>query len=115
MTAEDDSTTEEYTLTIYRGSTADFAWRVDDDEERLIPSGNLTGAGVWADANNLYVVDNSENRVFVYNRADRSADYRYFDLDADNSGSSGITSDGTTFWVIRLARPPPLRLRLRQR
>ena len=99
VTAEDDSTTEEYTLTIYRGSTADFAWRVDDDEERLIPSGNLTGAGVWADTNDLYVVDNSENRVFVYNRADRSADYRYFDLDADNSGSSGITSDGTTFWV----------------
>ena len=109
-----------------RGITTDGAsiWVVDDDDRKVYKydmSGNLVGEfplvssnhdpdGITTDGAFLWVVDeeggdgdddsgdDDDRKVYKYDLLGNSVGD--FDLDPDNRDSQGITTDGTSIWVV---------------
>ena len=65
-TAE-DSSTEEYTVSINRGVTDDFGWKAVDDLDGLIAAGNADAQGIWSDDTTIWVADFTDAKVYSYN------------------------------------------------
>ncbi len=99
VTAEDNISTRQYHLLMGRGSDDGYGWKAEDDLDGLEAAGNLDPFGIWSDESNLWVVDRTYNRIFVYNRDGTRASVKDFSLDADNDKPTGIWSNGTTLWV----------------
>ena len=98
VTSKDGATTRTYTVSMYRASTADFAYKVDDDLD--LHSDNGSSYGVWSDGTTMWVVDRSDRKLYAYTLASGARDTSSeFNLYYENNGPTGIWSDGTTMWV----------------
>ena len=98
VTAE-DSSTRTYTVTINRGVTTPGGWKAADDLDGLITAGNTSPTDIWSDGTTIWVADDSEDRLYAYNRDGTPDPGRNLDLHTDNGRPLGIWSDGTTIWV----------------
>ena len=102
VTDEDgDTDTLSFTVTVEAsddggdgdGSVAGgFDWQVDD--------GNGVPAGIAHVNGRLYVVDESDNKVYAYTESGQRDAATDFDLDPDNSHPSGITYANGRFYVV---------------
>ena len=109
VTAEDQTSTQEYTLTIARGVTSNYGWKAVDDLDGLIAAGNLSPSGLWGNNTSTYVADDDTNHIYVYNRDGTRDTSKELSLDVDNGNVEvgGIWSDGTTLWVVDYSSGSP--------
>ncbi len=101
VTAEDDVTEQDYTVSINRGVTDTYGWNADRDLDGLIAAGNQSPNGIWGNDTTFWVSDDSDDKLYAYN-ADGSRDASQdFDtlIAADNRYPTGIWSNGNTMWV----------------
>ena len=99
-TAE-DSSTQDYTLNVNRGVSADFGWKAVDDFDTLVAAGNTFALGVWSDGTTMWVADDDDNKLYAYTLSSKARDSdKDIDLHSDNTNPWGIWSDGTTIWVV---------------
>ena len=102
VTAADDNTTGEYTVSTNRGSTSEERWKASDDIDSLIDADNTNPKGIWGNKSYIWVADGSDNKIYAYNRSNKLRNpAQDFDMLA-NEGSEdihGIWSDGETMWV----------------
>ena len=102
VTAEDETTTQEYTVSINRGVTDDYGWKASDDVDALTAAGNRYPMGVWTNGTTMWVLDRIHKKIYAYDLStkaqDTSKDFTTLDA-AGNDSPRGIWSDGTTMWV----------------
>ena len=101
VTAQDGTTTGDYTLTINRGSNAATGWTVLKDLDDLLGSGGEFPGGIWSDESHIWVSGGDDLKLYAYMLAneERDAD-RDIALHSDNAAPKGIWSDGETMWVV---------------
>ena len=98
VTSQDGAITQGYIVFLYRGSTADYAWKVDDDIE-LHPD-NDGPWSIWSDGTTMWVLDQGDDKLYAYTLSGGARDTsKEFDLHSENGSPWGIWSDGTTMWV----------------
>ena len=104
-TAEDTTTTKDYTVTIDRGTTNDLQWKAADDFNTLaaVISNSSSPGGIWSDGTTMWVSDNSDG-IYAFNMAtkarDRDKEFSKSQIAVgDTTGISGIWSDGETMWI----------------
>ena len=102
VTAEDDVTEQEYTVSVNRGVTDDYGWKADDDLDGLIAAENTSPLGVWGNETTFWVADDDNDKIYAYNMQTKAREAGE-DFDtlaaADNADPRGIWSDGITMWV----------------
>ncbi len=74
-----------------RKSAADFT--------TLSAAGNANPMGIWADASDMYVVDNDDARIYVYNRSTKALERTIDTSGRPHQDPVGVWSDGATLWV----------------
>ncbi len=74
-----------------RKSAADFT--------TLSAAGNANPMGIWADSSDLYVVDNDDARIYVYNRSTKALERTIDTSGRPHQDPVGVWSDGATLWV----------------
>lgn len=101
VTAEDRTTTADYTLAINRASSQLFGWSVLSDLENVMGSGDDFPHGIWSDGTYMWVSGGEDLKLYAYALAtgERQAD-RDIGLDDDNDDPRGIWSNGATMWVL---------------
>ena len=100
VTAE-DSSTQDYTVSVNRGVTDDYGWKADDDLDGLIAAENQGPVGIWDNGATFWVADLSDDKLYAYNAdgtRDASQDFNSLAA-AQNTNPGGIWSDGVTMWV----------------
>ena len=90
---------KDYTITIGHGIQTNFGWKAGDDLDGLIAASNQTPSGIWGNATTTWVVDVTDDHVYVYNRNGSRDTSREFDLHADNARAFGAWSNGQTVWI----------------
>ena len=102
VTAQDGSTTKDYTVSVNRGVTDNYGWKAVDDLDGLIAAGNTSPVGIWSDGTTMWVSDSSEDKLYAYGMSDKahdaSKDFNTL-IAAGNENPTGIWSDDTTMWV----------------
>ena len=98
VTAE-DSSTQDYTVSINRGVTTPSGWKASDDLDGLIAAGNTRPGGIHANDTTAWVLNRlNPVKIFAYSRSTGARDTaRDFDIGASNPND--LWSDGTTLWV----------------
>ncbi|MYK76475.1 MAG: hypothetical protein F4016_06030 [Acidimicrobiaceae bacterium] len=102
VTAQDTTTTRTYWVTINRGVTAAYGWKASEDLDGLQAAGNTAARGMWSNATTIWVSDASDDKIYAYNKSDKSRDSsKDFNTlsSAGNNNPTGIWSNGTTMWV----------------
>ncbi len=74
-----------------RKSAADFT--------SLSAAGNANPMGIWADSSDLYVVDNDDARIYVYDRSTKALARTIDTSGRPHQDPVGVWSDGVTLWV----------------
>ena len=95
VTAE-DSSTQDYTVSINRGVNSQYGWKASDDLDGLIAADNRGPRGIWANSTTFYVSDFTDNKVYAYNRDGTRDESKDFDV---SNFANGIWSDGSNLWV----------------
>ena len=100
VTAE-DTTTEEYTVSINRGVTTDFGWKAEDDFDGLLAADIRNPSGIWSNGTTVWVIDRNDRIFYAYNLSSKLRDDgKDIVAYSDNAHSDGLWSDGTTLWVL---------------
>ena len=103
VTAEDDATTETYTVNINRGVTDPTGWKASEDFDGLIAAGNTGQRGIAVNSNTMWVVDDEDAKIYAYRKSDGTRDSsRDIPLHSGNTFPKGIWSNETTIWVVDL-------------
>ena len=91
VTTENDSIIYAFNILGYAKST-----------ENITPhSDNGNPAYLWANATDIYVVDDNDNKAYVYQLSDGTRQTSSeFSFHADNADPAGIWSDGATVWIV---------------
>ena len=85
-----------YTLTVTRAAPAAPATPVDI----TLDSQNGAPLGVWSDGTTIWVVDDSDNKLYAYTLSTGARDSgKDMTPDSANGDATGVWSDGTTIWV----------------
>ena len=90
---------KDYTITVGHSIQTNFGWKAGDDLDGLIAASNQTPSGIWGNATTTWVVDVTDDHVYVYNRNGSRDTSREFDLHADNARAFGAWSNGQTVWI----------------
>ena len=102
VTAEDGSTTEDYSIFVGRGVTTAYGWKATDDFNTLAAAGNDDAYGLWSDGATMWVADRTDGTIYAYHLTtkvrDAGMDYDTLD-DAGNDDPTGIWANSTTMWV----------------
>ena len=110
VTAQDGTTTTEYTVTANRGSNAPFGWKVTDDFPARL--GFTEPYGIWSSGTTMWVMhtslffrDPGEHSNYTtlqaYGMSTKEQGVSFHTLKTwGNDDPLGITSDGTTMWVV---------------
>ena len=70
------------------------------DFDTLDAAGNDRPKGIWSDGTTMWVVDQTDRKLYAYNLATKARDAaKDIALDATKSGWRYPTSDGTTLWL----------------
>ena len=90
VTAQDGTTTRDYTVNINRGVSDAYGWKAADDLDGLIAAENTSPRGIWSDETTIWVSDASDDKIYAYHKSDKTRDSsRDFDtLEAANNGST---------------------------
>ena len=101
VTAQDEVTTQDYTLTINRGTHVETGWTVLKDLENVLGSGSESPGGIWSDGTLIWVSGGDDLKLYAYqlSTGERESD-RDIALHSDNADPKGIWSDGETIWVV---------------
>ena len=106
VTAQDGTTTKEYTITADRGSDAPFGWKVTDDFNDLGLDSGVTPRGIWSSGATMWVAcatanDNIGANLCSYSMATKKRGVDGFHTLGTwaNNSPMGIVSDGTTMYV----------------
>ena len=83
----------------YSWTKVSGTWRRDAQDFDLV-SGNAYPSGITSDGAYLYVVDHSDDKVYVYDALGNYQSDRDFDLASVNASPIGITSDGAYLYVV---------------
>ena len=105
VTAEDTTTTQEYTIRINRGVDDDYGWKASDDLDGLRATENKDPSGIWSNGTTMWIADFHHSKLYAYNKSDKSRDAtKDFNTlkGAGNNFPYGIWSDNTTMWVADL-------------
>ncbi len=87
-------------LAYKRTPEGDFGTRDSSKDIDLDASGNHSGKGVWSDGTTMFVVDESDEKVYAYHLSTGARDEASeFDLDPANDDGWGIWGNTDTFWV----------------
>ena len=105
VTAE-DSSTQDYTVSVNRGVTTVFGWNAEHDLDGVIAAGTLA-RHLWTNGTSIWVVDGStsEPELHAYNTdgsRDSARDFTTLEA-AGNVAPTGIWSNGTTMWVADIS------------
>ena len=114
VTAGDGTTTKEYSIAADRGSDAPFRWKVTDDFNDLsLGHESNRPYGIWSNGTTMWVASEewvrlsprtsglSGGRLCSYNMASKKRGPDFHTLGTHlNNEPTGITSDGTTMWVL---------------
>ena len=99
VTAE-DSSTQDYTVSVNQSVAGDYGWRAEDDLDGLEAAGNETPIGIWSNSTTIWVVDSDDESAFAYNHdGTRDAD-RDFGFDSSHQAAKGAWSDGEYVWIV---------------
>ena len=102
VTAE-DSSTQDYTVSINRGVTTPSGWKASDDLDGLIAAGNTVPTGIHANDTTAWVLNQfNPKKIFGYSRSTGARDTTK-DFDIDLTNPHDMWSDGTTLWVTESA------------
>ena len=102
VTAE-DSSTQDYTVSINRGVTTPSGWKASDDLDGLIAAGNTVPTGIHANDTTAWVLNQlNPKKIFGYSRSTGARDTTK-DFDIDLTNLHDMWSDGTTLWVTESA------------
>ncbi len=72
----------------------------DTLRDLTLNSSNSYPYDIWSDGTTMYVMDDSDDKVYAYTLSGGARDTsKEFDLHSANSNPKGIWSDGTTIWV----------------
>ena len=102
VTAQDGTTTQDYTVNINRGVSDNFGWKAGEDLDGLIAAGNNSPRGISSDETTIWVPDSSDDKIYAYHKFDKTRDSSgdFDTLEAANNGiPTGIWSNGNTMWV----------------
>ncbi len=106
VTAQDGTTTREYTVTADRGSNAPFGWKVTDDFNDLGLDSGVTPRGIWSSGTTMWVACATGNDNIGANLCSYSMSTKMRGIDGfhtlgtwGNNSPRGIVSDGTTMYV----------------
>ncbi len=69
------------------------------DYTTLSGAGNANPMGIWADSSDLYVVDNDDAKIYVYNRSTKALARTIDTSGRPHQDPVGVWSDGATLWV----------------
>ena len=98
VTAE-DSSTQDYTVSINRGVTTPAGWKASDDLDGLIAAGINFPAGIYANDTTAWVLNQARpKKIFGYSRSTGARDTTK-DFDIDLANPVDMWSDGTTLWA----------------
>ncbi len=98
VTAE-DSSTQDYTVSINRGVTTPSGWKASDDLDGLIAAGINFPAGIYANDTTAWVLNQARpKKIFGYSRSTGARDTTK-DFDIDLANPVDMWSDGTTLWA----------------
>ncbi len=105
VTAQDATTTREYTITAERGSNAPFGWKVTEDFNDLALDSAVTPRGIWSSGTTMWVAcatanDNMGANLCSYSMStkERGVDFHTLGTHGNNS-PMGITSSYGTMYV----------------
>ena len=102
VTAE-DSSTQDYTVSINRGVTTPSGWKASDDLDGLIAAGNTVPTGIHANDTTAWVLNQfNPKKIFGYSRSTGARDTTK-DFDIDLTNPHDMWSDGATLWVTESA------------
>ncbi|MCY3738611.1 MAG: cadherin-like beta sandwich domain-containing protein [Gemmatimonadaceae bacterium] len=111
VTAQDGTTTKEYSIAVDRGSDAPFRWKVVDDFNDLDLDHRWYGGpyGIWSNGTTMWVTcprgQNLGEELCSYSMASKKQGPDFHTLETHgNRRPMGITSDGTTMWVSEYPR-----------
>ena len=91
--AQDGVTTEEYTVTINRGSAEPFGWKVIDDFNTSDTAGNQFPGGLASDGSTMWVADEDDLKLYAYDLATKA-----HNPDADITLDPAQTSPGSLWY-----------------
>ncbi len=99
VTAEDNTSTQDYTLVIARGSSAPYGWAAEQDLDGLLAAGQINPYGIWSNDRTLWISDFGEDKLFAYNKDGTRATGLDYSLTTLNDTPTGIWSDDQIMWV----------------
>ena len=102
VTAQNGTDTQDYTISVNRGTDADFGWQPEKDFDNAFdPAGNDYPASIWSDGTTMWVADRETDvkLIYAYDMDTKErVPGRDLTVDEDNDAHS-IWSDRTTMWM----------------
>ena len=85
----------------YRRSNGSIDWDAGPDEDDFFDAGIEDPAGLWGNDDYMFVLDIADDRVYSFQRSDKSHDpFGAIPLQADNGDPEGLWSDGRVLYVV---------------
>ena len=101
VTADNDSTTETYTVNVNRGVADDYGWKAVDDFDTLAGPGITNITDIWSDGTTMWVGDTIDDKVYAFTSATKARDSSEdFNNLTGVTNVGGIWSDGATMWML---------------
>ena len=101
VTADNDSTTETYTVNVNRGVADDYGWKAVDDFDTLTGAGATNINGIWSDGTTMWVADQVDDKIYAFTSATKARDSSEdFDTLTGVTNVWDIWSDGATMWML---------------
>ena len=103
VTAEDDVTEQEYTVSVNRGVTDDYGWKAEDDLDGLVfegPNASSDGPIGIVENNGIFWITSARNTdIFAYRQDGSRLSSRDISQSTDTVSGYYLWTDGQTLWT----------------
>ena len=110
VTAE-DSSTQDYTISVNQSVAGDYGWRAQDDLDGLKAERISTPFGIWTNSTTIWVVSTDGEKAYAYNHDGTRDAAKDFDFDSSHQDARGAWSDGEYVWIADRENTQAVRLR----